>query len=110
MRRRWVIDGLILFLDELILWLASHASEVAFVNRESQKLAKLLENGLPPTALLLSSASSPGSAISPSWWAIIITGAERLSFKDVLRVLGGALRHDHSWKIATWQPSPRSAS
>ncbi len=36
-------DALILFLDELILWLASHAADSAFVNREGQKIAKLVE-------------------------------------------------------------------
>ena len=36
-------DGLVLFLDELILWLASHISDLNFVNREGQKLAKLVE-------------------------------------------------------------------
>lgn len=37
-------DALIMFLDELILWLASHAADVSFVNREGQKLAKLVES------------------------------------------------------------------
>ena len=36
-------DALILFLDELILWLASHAADPAFVSREGQKVAKLVE-------------------------------------------------------------------
>lgn len=36
-------DGLILFLDELILWLASHAADVNFIAQEGQKLAKLVE-------------------------------------------------------------------
>jgi hypothetical protein len=36
-------DAIILFLDELILWLASHAADLAFVNREGQKVAKLVE-------------------------------------------------------------------
>lgn len=36
--------GLVLFLDELILWLASHATDEAFVNREGQKVAKLVES------------------------------------------------------------------
>ena len=40
-------DGLILFLDELILWLASHAADLAFVHREGQKLAKLVESQTP---------------------------------------------------------------
>ena len=37
-------DALILFLDELILWLASHAADVNFVSREAQKLPKLVES------------------------------------------------------------------
>jgi hypothetical protein len=36
-------DAVILFLDELVLWLASHAADIAFVNREGQKVAKLVE-------------------------------------------------------------------
>lgn len=35
--------GYVLFLDELILWLASHAADLEFVNREGQKVAKLVE-------------------------------------------------------------------
>ena len=37
-------DGLILFLDELILWLASHAADLSFIHRETQKLVKLVES------------------------------------------------------------------
>src|SRR5436190_1917314 len=40
-------DGLILFLDELILWLASHAARPDFVHQEGQKLAKLVESQTP---------------------------------------------------------------
>jgi hypothetical protein len=36
-------DGLILFLDELILWLASHAADLSFIHHETQKLVKLVE-------------------------------------------------------------------
>src|SRR5262249_5985988 len=36
-------DSVILFLDELILWLASHAGDLSFVSHEGQKLAKLVE-------------------------------------------------------------------
>ena len=43
MRRPWAYDAVILFLDELVLWLASHAADIAFVNREGQKVAKLVE-------------------------------------------------------------------
>jgi hypothetical protein len=37
-------DAVVLFLDELILWLASNANNLDFINRESQKLAKLVES------------------------------------------------------------------
>jgi hypothetical protein len=36
-------DALILFLDELILWLGSRIADEAFVEREGQKLIKLIE-------------------------------------------------------------------
>ena len=37
-------DGVVLYLDELILWLASSASDLAFIQRETQKLVKLKES------------------------------------------------------------------
>ena len=39
-------DAVILFLDELILWLASRSGDTAFVNREAPKLVKLVEAGV----------------------------------------------------------------
>ncbi len=36
-------DAVVLFLDELVLWLASHAADVNFVSREGTKLVKLVE-------------------------------------------------------------------
>ncbi len=36
-------DGLVLFLDELILWLATHAADLAFLNAEGPKVSKLVE-------------------------------------------------------------------
>ncbi|WP_308011205.1 MULTISPECIES: PglY protein [unclassified Saccharopolyspora] len=38
-------DGLILFLDELILWLQAKMSDQGFVNEQVQKLVKLIESG-----------------------------------------------------------------
>jgi len=35
--------GIVLFLDELILWLSAHAADMDFVRKEIQKLAKLVE-------------------------------------------------------------------
>ena len=39
-------DGLILFLDELILWLQAHMSNQEFVNTQVSKLVKLIESGV----------------------------------------------------------------
>ena len=36
-------DAVVLFLDELVLWLESRMSEVAFVSREGNKIVKLVE-------------------------------------------------------------------
>lgn len=36
-------DALVLFCDELILWLASRAADISFVHQEAQKLVKLVE-------------------------------------------------------------------
>jgi hypothetical protein len=36
-------DAVILFLDELILWLASRAADLSFVSQEGEKLVKLIE-------------------------------------------------------------------
>ncbi|HCK81061.1 MAG TPA: hypothetical protein DIC59_06310, partial [Candidatus Competibacteraceae bacterium] len=38
-------DGIVLFLDEFILWLASRAADTAWIAREGQKVAKLVESG-----------------------------------------------------------------
>ena len=38
-------DGLILFLDELILWLQAHMSDQQFVDNQVSKLVKLIESG-----------------------------------------------------------------
>ena len=44
-------EGLVLFLDELVLWLASHASDAAFVSSEASKVAKLVESGVGQRAV-----------------------------------------------------------
>lgn len=40
-------DAVILFLDELILWLASRLSDKQFISTEIQKVVKLVETGIP---------------------------------------------------------------
>jgi hypothetical protein len=44
-------DGLVLFLDELILWLQAHMSDQSFVNEQVGKLVKLIESGAADRAL-----------------------------------------------------------
>lgn len=44
-------DGLVLFLDELVLWLASHLADREFVSKEGSKVAKLVETGVGHRAL-----------------------------------------------------------
>ncbi len=76
-------DALILFLDELILWLASHAANVDFVSREAQKLPKLVES---------QNANRPAPIISfvarqrdlRDLVGQHIAGAQKLGFVDVL--------------------------
>jgi len=58
--------GLILFLDELILWLASHAADLPFLEREAQKLSKLVEAQSPDRPVPIVS-SSLASATCASW-------------------------------------------
>lgn len=47
-------DAVILFLDELILWLASRLSDRNFINSEIQKVVKLVETGIPRELPLIS--------------------------------------------------------
>ncbi|WP_134731708.1 PglY protein [Amycolatopsis nivea] len=48
-------DGLILFLDELILWLQAHMADQEFVNTQVSKLVKLIESGNADRALPIAS-------------------------------------------------------
>ena len=60
----WGTTRLILFLDELILWLASHAADLSFIHRETQKLVKLVEgqHADRPIPLVSFRGPSAGSA------------------------------------------------
>jgi hypothetical protein len=77
-------DALILFLDELILWLASRATDINFIHREGQKLAKLVEAQLADRPIPIISFVARQRDLSE----LIgdgIPGAERLNFSDALR-------------------------
>ncbi|WP_017326151.1 hypothetical protein [Synechococcus sp. PCC 7336] len=77
-------DALILFLDELILWLASRATDLAFIHQEGQKLSKLVEAQLAdrpiPIISFVARQRDLSELIGDS-----IPGAEKLNFSDALK-------------------------
>lgn len=77
-------DAVVLFLDELILWLASHAAELRFVSREGQKLAKLVEAQEADRPIPLISFVARQRDLR-ELVGEHIPGAESLAFADVLR-------------------------
>jgi hypothetical protein len=77
-------DAVVLFLDELILWLASHVAELNFVSREGQKLAKLVESTTPDRPVPLVSFVARQRDLR-ELVGQHVPGAERLGFADVLR-------------------------
>jgi hypothetical protein len=76
-------DAIILFLDELILWLASYAADPVFVSREGQKVVKLVESDRAdrpvPIISLVARQRDLRELVGQH-----VTGAERLAFADVL--------------------------
>lgn len=77
-------DGLILFLDELILWLASHAADIKFVNNEGPKLSKLVEAQTADRPIPIISFVARQRDLK-ELVGDHITGAELLSFSDILK-------------------------
>ncbi len=77
-------DGVILFLDELILWLAGRATDLAFVHREGQKLVKLVEyqdaNRPVPIIAFIARQRDLSELIGDS-----VPGADRVNFTDALK-------------------------
>ena len=103
-RRRLGYDAIVLFLDELILWLASHAADLRSSTVRVRKLAKLVE-ARPPTGPSPSSASSPGSETCASWWATI--SLARSSWVRRRPQAGGKRVSTKSrWKTATCRRLP----
>jgi hypothetical protein len=81
-------NAVVLFLDELILWLASHAADLKFIHQEGQKLAKLVEAQTPdrpaPLVSFVARQRDLRDLVGDSF-----TGADRLSFSDALKHLEG---------------------
>lgn len=75
-------DGMVLFLDELILWLASHLGNREFVSNEGAKLAKLVESQDASRAIPLVSLISRQRDLV-EFLGTHVPGAERAAFADV---------------------------
>ena len=76
--------GVVLFLDEQILWLASHAADLEFMHQEGQKLSKLVEaqdaNRPIPLVSFVARQRDLGELVGDN-----ITGADKLNFSDALK-------------------------
>ncbi len=77
-------DGLVLFLDELILWLATHASDFAFLNEEGPKVSKLVEAERAdrpiPIVSFVARQRDLRDLVGDK-----VTGADQLGFAEVLQ-------------------------
>ncbi|HEX8831550.1 MAG TPA: hypothetical protein VF705_10310, partial [Longimicrobium sp.] len=76
-------DAVVLFLDELVLWLARHAADPAWVNREGQKVAKLVEAARMDRALPIVSFIARQRDLR-ELVGEHLPGAQQLGFADVL--------------------------
>ena len=76
-------DAVVLFLDELVLWLATHAADPAFVTCEGDKVVKLVESGNAVRPVPLISFVARQRDLRELIGQQIM-GAERLTFADVL--------------------------
>jgi hypothetical protein len=74
----------VLFLDELILWLASHSQDQAFLNREGQKVSKLVEAGDADRPIPIVSFIARQRDLRELVGAAV-PGAQQLAFADVLQ-------------------------
>jgi hypothetical protein len=76
-------DAIVLFLDELILWLASHAADYTFLSREGQKVAKLVEAMTAERPIPIVSFIARQRDLR-ELVGDYLPGAEQLGFADVL--------------------------
>jgi hypothetical protein len=77
-------DVVVLFLDELVLWLSQHLSNLEFVNEEGGKLAKFVESADAhrpvPLVSFVARQRDLADFLGPH-----VPGAERQAFSDVFR-------------------------
>ena len=76
-------DGIILFLDELILWLANRSGDTAFISREAPKLVKLVEAGTGHRPIPIISFIARQRKLSELLGEHAM-GAEKMAFEDAL--------------------------
>ncbi|GAA3850610.1 hypothetical protein GCM10022243_15580 [Saccharothrix violaceirubra] len=81
-------DGLVLFLDELILWLQAHMSDQQFVNTQVGKLVKLIESGVADRALPIVSFISRQRDLS-KLVGEDVTGADVKNLESQVEYLAG---------------------
>ncbi len=81
-------DAVLLFLDELILWLASRAADLAFVQREGLKLTKLVESQDPDRPIPILSFVARQRDLRELVGEHVM-GSTQLGFTDALRYWDG---------------------
>jgi hypothetical protein len=81
-------DGLVLFLDELILWLANSMGNQAFVSREVQKITNFVEGGDARRPIPIVSFIARQRDLR-ELVGVGVAGAEDLSFQDTLNLASG---------------------
>lgn len=81
-------EGIILFLDELVLWFATQMADPSFVQREGPKVARLVEAGAAkrpvPLVSLIARQRDLREFVGEG-----VPGAERLNFSDILKYWEG---------------------
>ncbi|MGA3540992.1 BREX-2 system ATPase PglY [Micromonosporaceae bacterium DT194] len=81
-------DGLVLFLDELILWLANSIGDQRFVSREIQKITNFVEGGDTRRPIPLISFIARQRDLR-DLVGEEVTGANELSYQDTLNLASG---------------------
>ena len=91
-------DGVILFLDELILWFLSRLGDTAWVSEEASKLSKLVEAASAtrpvPIVSLIARQRDLRELVGDN-----VLGIERLEFRRPTRLPGWPLRHHHFGRL-----------
>ncbi|MDS1270755.1 hypothetical protein RIF23_10630 [Lipingzhangella sp. LS1_29] len=83
-------DGLVLFLDELVLWLINNAADTKFVNREVNKITNLVESADPdrpaPVVSFIARQRDLREVLGEQ-----VSGSTELSMLDALDLASGRL-------------------